>query len=316
MEESDVTRPLVTIGLSTYNRAEGYLREALESALAQRYEPLEIVVVDNASTDGTADLVASLADERVRYVRHEVNVGANGNFNACLKHARGAYFLLLHDDDRIDADLVEACMAAVEARGDSDLPGLVRTGVRIMDAAGAVQSERRNEARVRTGADLAFAWFEGRTSMYFCNTMYLTEALRDDGGFHTKHELYIDAAAVFRIAARLAVVDVPEVLASFRRHGGNNGTAQSIEAWCEDSLEVLDLIVASAPEHATELRRMGTNYFTANNYTRASRLNDVTQRWRAYWTVYRCFGFRTSPLRFTARRRWKHALADTGTPSA
>lgn len=309
-------RPLVTIGLSTYNRAAGFLREALESALAQRYEPLEIVVVDNASTDGTAELVAALADERVRYIRHEVNVGANGNFNACLKHARGAYFLLLHDDDRLDADLVETCMAAVASDDGGQRPGLVRTGVRVMDAVGDVISERRNQAHGDTVSELALAWFEQRTSMYFCNTMFLTEALRNVGGFRTKHELYIDVAAVFRIAARHAVLNVPDVLASFRRHGGNNGTAQSIQAWCEDSLEVLDLIVAASPERATELRRIGTSYFTSNNYTRASRLRDPMQRLRAYWTVYRSFGFKTSPLRFTAHRRWKSVRGAAGTPNS
>jgi glycosyltransferase involved in cell wall biosynthesis len=300
-------RPLVTVAISTYNRAAGYLREAYASALAQTYEPLEIVVVDNASTDATAELIAAAGDPRVRYVRNEKNIGANGNFNACLQHARGTWFLLLHDDDRIDPDFVTTTMEALEGwQGDAP-PGLIRTGNRVMDADGVVVSERRNLARGGSAGDLALDWFGRRTSMYFCNTLYRTDALREAGGFRSKRELYIDVAAVFRIAARYPVLDVPDVKASFRRHGGNNGNAQSIEAWCDDSRYLLDLMCEAAPERAEELRRIGMDYFTGNNYARVSRFSDPIQRWRAYWTVYRYFGFRRSPLVYVAKRNLRAA---------
>ena len=66
---SSVTHPLVTIGIPTYNRGDGYLREALESALAQTYENLEIVVSDNCSTDNTGEVVEAYDDPRVSYFR-------------------------------------------------------------------------------------------------------------------------------------------------------------------------------------------------------------------------------------------------------
>lgn len=297
--------PLVTVAVSTYNRASGYLREALECALRQTYAPLEIVVVDNASTDDTGRLVASLSDDRVRYVRNEKNVGANGNFNACLQHARGAYFLLLHDDDHIDDDFVAYAMAGVARAEGSQPPGLIRTGNRVIDAQGSILSQRRNEAPRGTPADLARAWFQRQTSMYFCNTIFQTSALREVGGFHSKRELYVDVFAVFRIAARYPVLNLPEVKASFRRHGGNNGTAESIAAWCEDSMELVDLICEVAPEDADELRSVGLTYFTSNNYVRAGRLTDPVQRLRAYWLVYRYFGYRKLPFRGIARRRYR-----------
>ncbi|MBA2665904.1 MAG: glycosyltransferase [Trueperaceae bacterium] len=297
-------RPLVTVGVSTYNRADGYLREALASALAQTYEPLEIVISDNASTDATGDVVAEMADERVRYVRLEKNVGANGNFNSCLQLAKGEYFLLLHDDDRIDADMVERCMAALERSGAAAPPGLIRTGTRVIDAEGSVTSERRNEARSESLADLMTSWFDGETSMYFCNTIFRTEVLRDAGGFTTPREQYIDVAAVIRIAARHEVLDVPDVLASFRRHGGNTGTAQSIEAWCEDSLYLIDLMCELAPERADELRRRGLHYFSRNNYNRVARFRGISNRALAYWVVYKSFDFRASPLTFIAYKNY------------
>lgn len=114
-------RPFITIGIPTYNRAEGYLKEALESALAQNYPNLEIVIADNCSTDNTKAVVEGYADERIRYFRHEKGIKPNDNFNFCLQQARGAYFLMLHDDDKIDPDFLAACITAASGEKESVL---------------------------------------------------------------------------------------------------------------------------------------------------------------------------------------------------
>jgi glycosyltransferase involved in cell wall biosynthesis len=108
------TYPLVTIAIPTYNRADGYLRQTLESALNQTYPNLDILVSDNCSVDDTAKLVTSFPDPRIRYIKHQVNVGQTNNFNFCLREAKGDYFLLLPDDDLIDHDFVETCIEAAE----------------------------------------------------------------------------------------------------------------------------------------------------------------------------------------------------------
>jgi Glycosyl transferase family 2 len=108
--------PLATIALLTYNRSR-LLARALESARQQDYPQLEILVLDNASTDGTESLcrAAAGADPRIRYVRQPRNLGAIGNFNAALELARGRYFMWLADDDWITANYVSACVAVLEA---------------------------------------------------------------------------------------------------------------------------------------------------------------------------------------------------------
>ena len=304
--------PFVTVAIPTYNRSDGYLREALESALAQDYEALEIVVVDNASTDATGTYVTSVADERVRYIRNETNLGVNGNFNACLKHARGEYFLLLHDDDRIDPDFVSTCMRALRASVTAETPAFIRTGTRVMDAAGRIRSERRNAAPDSSVADLFLSWFDRETSLYFCSTLYHTEALRGVGGFRSRRELYIDVAAIVRLAAQHTWLDVRDVKATFRRHGGNNGNAQTIEAWCDDSQYLLDLMCEVAPERAEEIRKRGRMFFSVNNYNRAARLDGLVDRMQAYWVVYRYFGFATSPLRFVAYKNYRRVKEAVG----
>jgi glycosyltransferase involved in cell wall biosynthesis len=101
--------PLVAIGIPTYNRAL-YLRDAFQNALAQTYEKLEILVVDNASTDRTREILESFADSRIRYVRNAANLGMVGNFNPVLALSTGDYLTCLCDDDWLAPRFVEACL--------------------------------------------------------------------------------------------------------------------------------------------------------------------------------------------------------------
>jgi hypothetical protein len=114
--------PLVSIGLPTYNRAAS-LDRAIASALSQTHAELELVVSDNASTDATEAVCRRWAssDARVRYVRQTSNVGMVANFNAVIGELRGEYALLLADDDWLDADYVEACLAELLAHPDHAL---------------------------------------------------------------------------------------------------------------------------------------------------------------------------------------------------
>jgi glycosyltransferase involved in cell wall biosynthesis len=114
--------PLVTIGLPTYNRAPS-LPRAISSALAQTYRNLELVISDNASTDGTQRLCreASEQDARVRYFRQPVNIGPTANFNAVLSAARGEFFMWLADDDWLDHSFVSECLRTLLERSDYTL---------------------------------------------------------------------------------------------------------------------------------------------------------------------------------------------------
>lgn len=84
--------------MPTYNRAD-FLKEALDSVLAQTLRNIEVIVVDNNSTDGTEQLIASYDDTRIVYVRNDDNIGAVGNYNAALRLAKGEYVYLFSDDD-------------------------------------------------------------------------------------------------------------------------------------------------------------------------------------------------------------------------
>ncbi|HEY0073272.1 MAG TPA: glycosyltransferase family 2 protein [Abditibacteriaceae bacterium] len=110
-----INSPLVSIGLPAYNR-EKLIGRAIESALGQDYKNIELIISDNASTDGTEAICRAYAarDARLRYFRQPVNRGGTANFNTVFNEARGEYFLWLGDDDWFDLNYVSSCVRWLE----------------------------------------------------------------------------------------------------------------------------------------------------------------------------------------------------------
>ncbi len=127
-------QPLVSVIIPTCNRVH-YLCAALDSALQQTYSNLEIVVSDNASSDGTQALMAGIDDSRVHYVRHETNIGPLLNYLTAVRESHGTYVTSLHDDDMWEPCFVETLVAHLEA--DADLV-VAFSDQSVMDETGSI----------------------------------------------------------------------------------------------------------------------------------------------------------------------------------
>lgn len=90
--------PKVSVIIPTYNRAR-YLHRAIQSVLDQRFPDLEIIVVDDASTDDTAQVIEGFRDPRIRYFRHNTNRREAASRNTGVQNAVGDYIAFLDDDD-------------------------------------------------------------------------------------------------------------------------------------------------------------------------------------------------------------------------
>jgi glycosyltransferase involved in cell wall biosynthesis len=99
-------QPFFSIGLPTYNRA-AMLRTVLPTLLQQTFNDFEIIIADNASTDDTTQVVTQFPDPRIRYVRHEKNIGPFPNFNFLCAEAKGKFFVLHQDDDFLHRDFLQ-----------------------------------------------------------------------------------------------------------------------------------------------------------------------------------------------------------------
>lgn len=109
----------VSIGMPVYN-GEKFIREAIDSLLAQTFVDFKLIISDNASTDGTAKICAEYAraDNRIRYVRQQENIGAVKNFAFVLNESSGKYFMWAAADDFWSADFLESNISFLERNMD------------------------------------------------------------------------------------------------------------------------------------------------------------------------------------------------------
>jgi len=294
--------PLVTIGIPTYNRASSFLGQAIKSAVEQTYQNIEILISDNCSTDDTESLIKEFTDERIRYIKHPQNIGANNNFNFCVNNAKGDYFLLLHSDDLIDNDFIETCMNAVEY--DSNI-GVIFTGNRVIDENNITLWETPNKAIGLSTSDFFLSWFSEQTALYFCSTLFNTKKLQELGGFKSKTNYFVDVVAEVILAFKFGRADVYDVKASFRRHSSNmGGNVSSISAWCEDCMYLLDIMCDLSIENKTLIREKGLRFFARKNYRLASTIKSPFERYRVYRMINETFCNCFTPFQYIYYRNF------------
>lgn len=105
--------PLLTVAIPTYNSAH-FLPDTLMSVFKQCIDDIEIVLVDNGSTDNTAEVVQAFLGPKIRYHRNEMNVGSRVNHNISLSLARGKYIKWVHADDVLIEGLFEKQLEVLE----------------------------------------------------------------------------------------------------------------------------------------------------------------------------------------------------------
>ncbi|MHB8172750.1 MAG: glycosyltransferase [Thermincolia bacterium] len=115
-------QPLVSIGMPVYN-GEPYLRQALDSLVAQDYMNFELIISDNASTDRTYEICQEyrVGDNRIKLYRNETNLGSSWNGNRVFDLALGKYFMWAAHDDFWDRTYISKCVAKLEKHPEAVL---------------------------------------------------------------------------------------------------------------------------------------------------------------------------------------------------
>jgi nucleoside-diphosphate-sugar epimerase len=126
--------PLVSICIPVYN-CKKYIAQAIDSVLSQSYTDFELIIVDNASTDGTLEVVARYTDPRIRLIRNKTNLGLEANWNKAVMEAKGKYIKLLPADDYLYPLCIERQVDVFE-NPDSNSLALVTCSRDIIDPEG------------------------------------------------------------------------------------------------------------------------------------------------------------------------------------
>jgi len=204
--------PDVTVLMPVFNGAQ-YLRASIDTVLAQSFEDFELLIVDDGSTDATAAIARSYADQRVRLISHERNLGLSSALNHGLDAAR-AGLIARQDAD----DLSHPSRLAAQYRFLSSHPDVALVG----SQASAIDAAGRPRAPVdRSLEELSIRWY-GLFDNPFIHTsvMFRRDVIRDEcGGFDPAFDPYSqDYALWIKVMRAHPVANLPERLVTYRVH--------------------------------------------------------------------------------------------------
>jgi glycosyltransferase involved in cell wall biosynthesis len=307
--------PRVSIGLPVYN-GERFLAGAIASILAQTYTDFELIICDNASTDGTGEICRGFAsrDPRVRYHRQPRNLGATRNFNHCFELASGEYFKWAADDDALEPRFLEACVAALD-----DDPGAVlsQSLVKVVDEADRLV-EIYDHSAYGTSSPRPAERLSGRLRGTCLEVFGVirSEVLRDSALIQS----YIgsDRALLVDLALRGRFALVPEPLFINRDHLGRctritraRGDRRHIIAWYDTQLSY-QRVLSTWQFHLACLRLIGRHVHSPGERLRCYRqlLASVRPRTAAYLALEPLM--LVSPHALTLARMIKRAIRRVG----
>jgi glycosyltransferase involved in cell wall biosynthesis len=209
----DEQAPLVSVVLATYNSDERYLITAVESILQQTYRDLELILIDDASTDGTWELLEQLArgDHRIRLLRNERNLRQGLSFNRAILAARGHYIAIMDHDDICALERIEKQVAYLEEHPEVGVVGCLTEA--LDEATGT-----RRPSSARTDG----SWLDAAIVMVHPTMLVRRDLYARHGFYDNRYDDANDYEIQSRFASRgvrMHVLD--ERLFTYRVHPGS-----------------------------------------------------------------------------------------------
>jgi glycosyltransferase involved in cell wall biosynthesis len=217
--------PKVSVGVPSYNYSK-YIIETLNSVVDQTYSNIELIIVDDCSTDNSVEVInewiaAYKGERQITFIVNAVNMGVTKACNIILQHASGKYITWLDSDDLIFPDKVEKQVEVLEMAGSNT--GFIYSNVNIIDAKGMIID---NDYMLTIGYDYKKMptgnVFEMLFDFNFVPALSIlanVACVKAVGGFDDNvalHDYYI----WLMLSKKYEVAYIPENMASYRIHGG------------------------------------------------------------------------------------------------
>jgi glycosyltransferase involved in cell wall biosynthesis len=218
--------PQVTFAVPVYNGAT-YLRQTLDSILAQRDPAFRLLVIDNCSTDATVEIARSYRDDRLEVILADVHVSMSENWNRALSHIQTPYGVLAHADDLYEPEYVEVMVPLIAGQPDAFV---AHCRVATIDEHGTVLTLPTDvykekfwpdaETYCRPRCDEA-EWLRKGNYILAPSAIYRMECVRRIGGFEPRFQFAPDWQYWLRgVFAGYRVVGTRRKLVRYRRHAG------------------------------------------------------------------------------------------------
>ena len=255
--------PKVSVIMPTFNR-KAYLKAAIESVLLQKIDDFEIIITDNASTDGTDELVASFTNESIRYFRNEKNIGVVNNYNKALELASGEYVYIFSDDDIMLQDNILKKVKILDAYSNVSL---VHSNIKIINEIGQITSgkhwagsyyDKWNECHCSDLLSSGKKYFEILYNHWniisMPSVLVRRSVLNKVGVLNTKTHYFCDWDLWMRICLFSDVYYLSETLLDYRIHASNTISEINHEIKTNELVLIKKILFS---EYASKLHEIG-----------------------------------------------------------
>ncbi|QXM05394.1 GT-D fold domain-containing glycosyltransferase [Crassaminicella indica] len=209
---------LVSMVMAVHN-GEIYLKEALDSMLSQTYKNIEIIIVNDGSTDTTKDILDQITDNRVRVIHLKDNRGAANALNIGIKEANGSWIAIQDADDNSYPTRIEEQVKYV-----LEHPLLVGVGSFIECISGRDNISEYNLKSIAQKRNFFRSREEIRKNIYYgcplthSSVMFSKDSFFDVGGYNTDFKIVYDYDLWLRLLEKGEIENVPKVLVQYRMH--------------------------------------------------------------------------------------------------
>lgn len=206
-----------SIGIPAYKSK--FLKENISSILQQTYTDFELIIVDDASPENIEGIVNEFKDSRIRFYRNDKNFGAINvvdNWNKCLSFAKGDYFLLMGDDDKLMPDCLEEYERLIQRYPNHDL---FHTRTIIINEASEPIDITEPRPEWESVYDNICQRISGNRIQFISDYLYRTETLKKNGGFYKLPLAWAsDDISAYICATNSGIVHSQKPLFCYRRN--------------------------------------------------------------------------------------------------
>jgi glycosyltransferase involved in cell wall biosynthesis len=228
-------KPLVSVVIAVYN-GEDFVADAVKSILSDEMSSLELIVVDDGSTDGSAKVISEIRDNRLVLLKNDGNKGVSFSFNKAIKESSGKYIAFLGADDISLPHRLKTQYEFMESHTDIDICG---SWAEVFGDLSAIMSPPVNDAEIRT--QVLFHCPMAHPTVMLRRSLLMNEGLFFDENLScaVDYDLWARAVGVAKFH------NIPEMLVRYRTHSKQIGSAKKKEQY-ENAHNIVKRILASA----------------------------------------------------------------------
>jgi len=228
--DKNLNNPLVSVQICTFNRAETISR-AIQSALDQSYTNIEIIIMDDASTDDTEIVVSRFQDSRIKYFKNGTNLGIVKNRNASIEKSNGKYIAILDSDDFWNSN--DKIAKQVDFLENNRGYAIVGTQANIVD----INDKTIDKINVLKTNKTIKKWMLLRNNFINSSVLINKKVILDVGGYDNSLPLNEDYDLSLKIAQTHKVSNLPDFYTSYRT--GNISSMNNVKLAAKKHLQLI-----------------------------------------------------------------------------